>query len=68
MLLLMSLFLLETSILKEVVGRTDGSGLLSATQLQTGTASPRELVSQAFQQGLESVGDTLMEGGNMPKN
>jgi hypothetical protein len=47
----------ETGILEEAVDRSDSSGLLSATQKQIGSASSRELVSQALQQGLESLED-----------
>ena len=53
------------SLLKEVA-LTDGSSLLPKSQLEA-VNSPRELVSNALQQGLESLGDTMADKGTLPK-
>lgn len=53
------------SLLKEV-GLADGSSLLPKSQLEA-VNSPRELVSNALQQGLESLGDTMVDKGAVPK-
>ncbi|PVG03161.1 hypothetical protein CPB86DRAFT_749263 [Serendipita vermifera] len=55
----------STSILREATV-TDGASLLPKSALQEAN-SPRELISQAVQQGLESVGDSLLDKGAAPK-
>ncbi|KIM33025.1 hypothetical protein M408DRAFT_326694 [Serendipita vermifera MAFF 305830] len=53
------------SLLKEVT-LNEGASLLPKAQLDS-AASSRELVSNALQQGLESLGDTMADKGVAPK-
>jgi hypothetical protein len=54
------------SLLLKEVALTDGASLLPKSQLEAAN-SPRELLLNALQQGLGSLGDTMVDKGAAPK-